>query len=135
MKKVFIVYEDNLRCKTPGESCGAIVTDAPKEMGGKGEALSPTDMVVFALGSCMLTMMAFTAQKNGLDIKGTKFEGYEVMVSQPVRRIGEITLTFAMNPGIPVSKRKMLEDAADLCPVRKSLHPDIRCQINFKYPD
>jgi uncharacterized OsmC-like protein len=135
MRKVCIMYEENLRCKTQGESCGVIVTDAPKEMGGVGEAFSPTDMVVFALGSCMLTMMAFTAQKNGLDIKETKFEGYEEMVSQPVRRIGEITLTFAMNPGIPVSKRKMLEDAAELCTVRKSLHPDIRRRINFKYPD
>jgi len=135
MKKVCIEYEGNLRCKTLGETSGAIITDAPSELGGKGEAFSPTDMVVFALGSCMLTMMGFTAQKNGFDIKGTKFEGYEEMINQPVRRIGTITLTFAMNSGIPVSKRKMLEDAAELCPVHKSLHPDIRYQTDFKYPD
>ena len=96
---------------------------------------SPTDILVFALGSCMLTMMGLSAQKNGIDIKGAKFEGYKEMAMSGERRIGKITIVFDMPSGIPSSKRGMLEEAAHLCPVHKSLHPDIRISIKFNYSD
>lgn len=135
MKRISLRYEGSLRCRSTSETGEKILTDGPRAAGGMGEALSPTEMVVFALGSCMLTMMGFTAQKEGIELKGTTVEGDEEMASLPVRRIGKIILSFDMCPGIPVPKRKILEEAAASCPVRKSLNPDIQIQSSFKYPD
>ena len=135
MKRISLTYEGGLRCRSTNETGNEILTDGARGVGGMGEALSPTEMVVFALGSCMLTMMGYTAQKEGVELKGTTVEGDEEMASLPVRRLGKITLSFDMCPGIPVPKRKILENAAAGCPVRKSLNPDIQIQSSFKYPD
>lgn len=134
MKKISIVYEGGLRCRTSAEKFGDIITDAPAESGGKEEAFSPTEMVVISLGSCMLTTMTIAAKKYGIDIKGTKFEGYKKMYDAP-RRIGEINITFSMCPGIPGDKRKAIENGVTACPVHRSLNPDIKYKSEFKYPD
>jgi len=135
MKRISLVYEGGLRCRSTNETGEDILTDGPRAVGGMGEALSPTETVVLALGSCMLTMMGFAANKEGVELKGTTVEGDEEMASLPVRRLGKIILVFDMCRGIPASKRKILEDAASNCPVRKSLHPDVQVQSSFKYPD
>ena len=134
MKKIMIDYEGDLRCRTAAEKFGDIITDAPASDGGKEEAFSPTEMVVIALGSCMLTIMALAAKKYGIDIKGTKFEGYKKMYDSP-RRIGEINIIFNMCKGIPADKRKSVEQGATACPVHRSLDHNIKYGIEFKYQD
>jgi len=55
------------------------------------------------------------------------------MITAPVRRIGKITVTINLVPGIPEDKRSLLEAAAHSCPVHKSLHPDVQTPIQFIY--
>ena len=43
-----------------------IFTDAPVDNHGKGEYLSPTDLVAAALGSCMITIMNIYAVEHGM---------------------------------------------------------------------
>jgi putative redox protein len=132
---VSIVYEGQLHCVlTHQESGSVITTDAPKDNMGKGETFSPTDLVAAALGSCMLTMMGFTAARYHIDLKGTSVDVSKEMAASPVRRIGTIKVTFHMSGGIPQDKRPMLEAAAHSCPVHKSLHPDVQTPIQFIYP-
>jgi uncharacterized OsmC-like protein len=40
-----------------------------------------------------------------------------------------------MPQGIDKDKRKFLEKIAHTCPVHKSLNPDMKLQIEIKYPD
>jgi len=101
---------------------------------GRGEAFSPTDLVAAALGSCMLTIMGIAAAKHGIDLKGTAVDVGKEMIASPVRRIGSISVSLHMAPGIPVDKRGILEAAAQSCPVHKSLHPDVQTPIQFIYP-
>lgn len=134
MVKIGIVYEGDLHCTlTHGPSGSVIVTDAPKDNMGKGEAFSPTDLTAAALGSCMLTVMGIVAKRHNIELKGTTAEVVKEMASAPVRRIESMTVQIRMASGIPQDKRGMLEAAAHSCPVHKSLHPDVRVPVEFIY--
>ena len=136
MVKINIIYEGNLRCRlTHLPSGDEILTDAPVDNMGKGEAFSPTDLVAAAAGSCMLTIMGIVAQKHHVNLEGTQVEIIKEMVSAPMRRIGRIEIIFKMTKGIDHAKRSMLERAAETCPVMKSLHQSINIPIRYIYPD
>ena len=134
MSKANIIYKNNLRTEAEHiDSAQKIITDAPIDNNGKGEAFSPTDLVATALGSCMITIMAIVAEKHGIDISGTNASVKKEMSSNP-RRISEIIVNINMGKNIDKKDRKRLEKAALACPVHKSLHPDMAKKIQFHYP-
>ena len=134
MVKMNIVYEGDLRSKLTHEQSGAVIyTDAPKDNHGKGEAFSPTDLVAVGLGSCMLTVMGIAASRHAIDLKGAKVDVQKEMVTTPQRRIGSINVILNMPNSIPEDKRKMLEHTAHTCPVHKSLHPEVKVAVEFRY--
>ena len=45
------------------QSGNEIISDAPLDNNGKGEAFSPTDTVANALASCMMTVMGIKARE------------------------------------------------------------------------
>ena len=92
-----IVYRNNLRTESEHIASGEIIiTDAPVDNNGKGEAFSPTDLVATALGSCMITIIAIAAEKNGLDISGTRASVKKVMSANP-RMISDVIIEIKMN--------------------------------------
>ncbi len=128
-------YTGNLRTEAQHLDSGAtIITDAPKDNQGNGEAFSPTDLVTTSLGSCMLTIMGIAARTHNIDIDGTEVELTKIMQAEP-RRIGEIVLNFNFPKGKEYSdkERKLLEAAAHSCPVAKSLHPEVKQTVTFNY--
>ncbi len=127
-----IQYQGNLRTEaTHLKSSSTLITDAPTDNNGKGEAFSPTDLVATALSSCMITIMGIKARDKGIDITGIKSEMTKVMASSP-RRISEIIVTLRMPPvDISDSDKKLLEAVAKACPVAQSIHPDIKQTISF----
>ena len=133
MSKANIIYQNNLRTEAEHIASGEkIITDAPIDNNGKGEAFSPTDLVSTALGSCMITIMAIAAEKHGIDVSGTNASIKKEMSSNP-RRISEIAIDINMDKNIEKKDRKRLEKAALACPVHKSLHPDLKKKIQFFY--
>ena len=133
MSRANIVYQNNLRTETEHIASGEkIITDAPVDNNGKGEAFSPTDLVATALGSCMITIMAISAKKYDIDVTGTNASVKKIMGSDP-RRISEISIDINMNKNIEEKDRKRLERSALTCPVHRSLHPDLEKKIRFIY--
>ena len=127
-----IQYQGNLRTEaTHLKSSSVLITDAPTDNNGKGEAFSPTDLVATALSSCMITIMGIKARDKGIDITGIKSEMTKVMASNP-RRISEVIVTLHM-PKVDISDRDkaLLESVAKACPVAQSIHPDIKQTISF----
>jgi len=134
--EIDIVYEGGLICEaTHGPSKDKVKTDAPVDNGGKGAAYSPTDLVATALGTCMVTVMGLIANKNNLNLDGTRIHVVKEMTADPVRRIGEITVKVTLPPDRQFSAedRAKLERAAEVCPVKKSLHPDVKVNVEFVY--
>ena len=115
------------------KSGNTMITDAPTDNNGKGEAFSPTDTVATALASCMITIMGIRANKNGWSIDGTEAMITKVMASHP-RRISEIHITMTV-PGVADNRnaQQVLKDAAINCPVAKSISPDIEQNVEFVF--
>lgn len=127
------VYEGDKHCEIKhGPSSNIIHTDAPKDNNGRGEAFSPTDLVGAALGSCIITTMAIYAEKNGLNIKGSRFEVVKKMNLSP-RRINELSVHIVLPSTLSAENRATLEEIAYNCPVTKSLHPDVKIPMHFEY--
>lgn len=131
-----IIYVGELRTEATHLRSGRmIITDAPVDNHGKGEAFSPTDLVATALGSCMVSIMGILANSHDMDINGTKITIVKHMASDP-RRISKIDVNIFMPEKHYSSKdKKMLEHAALTCPVAKSLHPDIEQNVSFHWQD
>ena len=126
-------YVGNLRTSsTHLQSGDTIITDAPTDNNGKGEAFSPTDLVATALASCMITIMAIAAEKNGINISETSASVKKIMGTNP-RTISDIVIEIKMSKDLALKDRKRLEKAALACPVHKSLHPDMNKEITFSY--
>ena len=128
-----IIYKNNLRTEAQHiASEQKIITDAPLDNNGKGEAFSPTDLVATALASCMITIMAIAAEKNDINISDTSASVKKIMGTNP-RKISDIVVEITMSKDIALKDRKRLEKAALACPVHKSLHPDMNKEITFRY--
>ncbi|MBA2423228.1 MAG: OsmC family protein [Chitinophagales bacterium] len=129
-----IIYRGELRNELTHTLSGdRIVTDAPLDNQGKGEAFSPTDLVAAASGACALTIIGIAARTHGFQIEGTKVEVTKVMASNP-RRISEIQLNFQLPANNYSDKEKqVIERSAWTCPVMLSIHPDIKKDLRFLY--
>lgn len=126
-------YKGDLRTEITHLQSGMVmITDAPTDNNGKGESISPTDMLAGALGSCMLTIMGMSASKHNFNIDGTTLEITKVMGVEP-RRITEIHITFNFPSDYEPKQKKILELAAKSCPVEYSLHPDIKRVLIYNY--
>jgi len=135
MATIKSIYKGDLRTSAQHLASGnTIITDAPTDNNGKGEAFSPTDLVSAALGSCMMTIMGIVANRTGIDIEDMEIEITKIMAAEP-RRVAEIVIDFTMPTGKTYSDKEkaMLENAARTCPVALSLHPDIKQTISFRY--
>ena len=83
-------YVGELRTEsTHLKSSNVIITDAPTDNNGKGNAFSPTDLVASALCSCMTTVMGICANKNQFDLPNSTAHITKVM-SSPTIRISKI---------------------------------------------
>jgi len=136
MVEVTVDYEGALRTRAVhGPSGGSIETDAPVDNHGKGERFSPTDLVAAALGSCILTVMGIVAERHGWALAGARVRTEKRMVEDPVRRIGSLGVDLWFPAGLPEEARKPLLRAAESCPVKQSLHPDIALDMRVTWAD
>lgn len=134
--EIDVVYEGDLRCvATHGPSRHTLPTDAPLDNGGRGAAFSPTDLVATALVTCMVTIMGMAAKRAGINMDGSRARVRKDMTTTGLRRIAQLTVTIAIPGGKTLSaqQRETLERAAATCPVKQSLHPDVKIVTEFSY--
>ena len=131
-----VIYLNDLRTSAEHiASKNSILTDAPLDNHGKGEAFSPTDLAATSLGSCMITVLGIYAQANDIDMKGTTAEITKVMSKEGPRRIVEIIVDLIIRTTEEMDEKQktILEIVARTCPVSLSLHPDINQDIRISF--
>lgn len=127
-------YLGDLRTEsTHLKSSRTIITDAPTDNNGKGNAFSPTDLVASALCSCMTTVMGICAEKNNFELPNSKSYVTKVMSSNP-RRISKIILeiNFEKNNLSDQQKEKLIAVAKG-CPVAQSLNKDLVQEVFYNF--
>lgn len=128
-----VIYNGSLRTTATHLKSGEeIITDAPVDNNGKGEAFSPTDLLATSLANCMLTVMGIASRTHAIKMDGTMAEVTKVMAEAP-RRVSEIHIEFSFPDSYSDKQKKILEHAALTCPVAQSLHPDIKMVVNFNW--
>lgn len=134
MITVQTTYLGNLRTENIHVQSGTkILTDAPTDNRGKGEAFSPTDLLATSLGSCIMTIMGIKAMDNNIDITGTKLEITKIMASDP-RRVDEVVMNFHF-PCKPYTAedKKLIESVAGISPVPLSVHANLKQTVRFHW--
>jgi putative redox protein len=134
METVKTVYLGELRTKSVHlQSGNEIITDAPKDNQGKGEAFSPTDLLATSLGCCMISIIGIAARTHSFDITGTEIKTTKIMAADP-RRVAEIVVElFFPHNNYGEKEKKIIEYAVKTCPVALSLHPDVKQTIRIHY--
>ena len=129
-----VKYLGNLRTECTHILSGKnIITDAPLDNHGQGQAFSPTDLCATSLATCMITVMNIAAEGRKLQIDAMDAEVTKVMAANP-RRISEIIIKLTIRASNLTDENKaILEEIGRNCPVAKSLHPDIKQDVTFYF--
>lgn len=134
MATIETVYLGELRTEATHLLSGTkIITDAPPDNNGKGEAFSPTDLVAAALGSCMVTIMGIAARSHGFNIDGARWSVSKIMTKEPPRRIEEIVIDLAFPTDYPDQVKRIIDHTVKNCPVALSLHPEVKQTVRITY--
>ncbi len=134
MVEIKINYEGDLHCSAIHVPSGnQLVTDAPVDNNGRGEAFSPTDLVATAVGTCMATVMGIVARRKGIAIEGVALTVRKFMSDDQPRRISciEVDVDIPLPANHP--EREVFERAAQSCPVYHSIHPDIEVLVHWHW--
>lgn len=130
-----VKYLGNLRNEsTHLRSGNTIITDAPVDNQGKGEAFSPTDLASVSLANCMMTIVAIAADTRGLEIASMEAEVKKEMASNP-RRISAIRILLKISGQYTDKEKSILHHAALTCPVALSLHPEVEQDIEVLFTE
>lgn len=122
MTTIHCRYDGDLRCQADhGPSGTTLLTDAPTDNQGRGEAFSPTDLVATALVTCILTIMGIAAERHGIALGPCPSRVEKTMTSSGVRKIAQLEVWISLPEGLSESQRQLLIRAAEGCPVKRSL--------------
>jgi uncharacterized OsmC-like protein len=98
--------------------------------GGKGEDLNPIDLVAMGVASCLMIVMAKSAEGKDIDLSGTWAETSYVLKDY---KIASITVNIH-SPYVPsASDRKFLEDESRRCPVYLVVKNGTDVQIGYTW--
>lgn len=138
MVRSSLEYTGDLRTRVVHEpSKRELVTDAPRDNHGLGEAFSPTDLLAASLAACMVTVMGIAARKEGLGIEGMTATVEKHMTTAPPRKVARLVVAVAL-PGpkgeaLSSDARALLERAGETCPVRLSLSEAMHVETSYAW--
>lgn len=130
-----VSYQDPLRTLNTHLASGeTVITDAPTDNHGLGQAFSPTDLLSTSLAACVLTILGIHIQDKPYTIRRMEAKVAKTMAASP-RRVAAVEIQFEIEVSGEASDRDLavLERAGRACPVAKSLHPDIEQRLTFVF--
>lgn len=106
-----------------------LVVDEPVELGGTDEGMTPYQLLLASLSSCMALTMRMYANRKGWPLEGASIHlrtapahepDHEVMASGS-RRVARIERRIELRGALTEEQRSRLVDIADRCPIKRNL--------------
>jgi putative redox protein len=97
-----------------------VISDLSIDDGGGDKGLSPSEMMVAAIGSCMALMVDQYCRKQGYLDGSVEVNSTYEMTDQP-NRISAITIDLELPRDVPEEKKKIIKKLAIECPVHQTL--------------
>ncbi len=134
MSDVITYYDGGQHCTARDTTKGkSVEMDCPYT--GKGEELSPGNLLEAALAGCMMISMGPMAAREGIDLTEAKISVDVVGTPPPKIDYSAIHVEVNMPAGLTEQQRIKMERAADACPIKHSFKSDIELSVAFHYPD
>ncbi|MEB3200053.1 MAG: OsmC family protein [Synechococcaceae cyanobacterium] len=125
-------YLGQLRCSSVhGPSGSELLTDAPADNQGRGEAFSPTDLLATALGTCVLTILGIVAERHGLTLEDSEVRVEKTMTTTAPRRVALLEAWITLPAGLRADEFELLRRAGEACPVKVSLEGSVPMQLHW----
>ncbi len=126
------LYE-NERCRIIHQDSKAVIdTDGPIEWGGNGHSFSPTDLVAAALGSCILSILEPLFERNGFDPQKLELTIAKELSNKPMM-IKSLKIDISFPDEVPELFKKKALKILEACPVKRSIHPDVKIDIHLYF--
>ena len=100
--------------------------------GGKGLDLNPIDLMAMGLASCLMIVMAKSAESKGLDLTGTWAETGYTLKDYKITSF-EVTIHSPFSPS--GAERSFLERESLRCPVYLSVKDSVNVKLAFEWAD
>ncbi len=97
-----------------------VVTDQTEQDGGTNQAMTPAELFVASLGTCIGVFAAKFCKRHNLPTEGMKVLMDWTVVKNPVR-IGSIKAALHYPPSIPEEEKKGLLRMAEACFVHETI--------------
>jgi uncharacterized OsmC-like protein len=128
-------YKGDLQCEVEHESSGTkFLTDAPLDNKGLARNISPTDLLVASLSSCVLTIMAIRTADLDTDLSGAKIIATKEMKAEPRRHISQVTMTINFSKDYSDKEKAIFNAVVKSCPVASSLGDMVEVTYKLNYP-
>jgi putative redox protein len=136
METIRTTYIGQLRTEAIHVQSGnKLITDAPVDNHGKGEAFSPTDLLATSLASCIFTIMGIKAEASGFSIDGATAKTWKIMSENP-RRVAEVKIEYDFTMcDLNDKQKKILQGLVKVSPVPLSLHTETIQNVSIKFKE
>lgn len=132
MTTITSTYLGALRCSSVhGPSGSVLLSDAPIDNQGKGEAFSPTDLLATALASCILTILGIVAERHGWHLEGSEVRIEKTMTTEGPRKVASLEAWISLPNQLAPDQREVLRRAGESCPVKLSLEGAVPMRFHW----
>ncbi len=100
---------------------------------GKGEELSPGNLLGISVAGCMLLSMGAVAQRDHMDLSGTVVDIKLSETDKPFPHVDAVMLNFNIPRDFSAADRRKLERASGLCPIKASFRDETKISASFNY--
>ena len=108
-----------------------LLTDQPPAAGGADTAMTPTELLIASLSSCVAFYAGRYLARHGLNRDGLHITATFATATGRPARVGAVRLTIRVPGGIPPSRKAALLAVASHCTVHNTLRqpPDIAIEL------
>lgn len=108
-----------------------IIVDDTREAGGPGDGFRPTELLLGALGACMIGTMINFARSQGIAVDGVTMELEDVTADKPTR-IDRIQASMGLRTDADEKRQASLERVAGACKIHNTLEAGPTVEFDFR---